>query len=147
MDGRRAERGGGIVCSQRSRESSSCQEIRATQEQSRGEKTGETLMCTPDLRNWVKRLETQKEAQITVPQHLCPHTLSRSLSHTHRSINTVCYQQYRFTVSRNRALPHIHSAPLTPGNTATEVPITTLIQGKTNLIDPPGTQFISLLGN
>lgn len=42
----------------------------------------ETLLRTPDPRNWVKRLETQKEAQITVPQHLRSHTLSSSLSHT-----------------------------------------------------------------
>lgn len=60
------------------------------------EKTGETLLRTPDLPNWVKRLETQKGSDNKVPQHLCSHTLSSSLACI--SINTVCYQQCCFTV-------------------------------------------------
>lgn len=82
-------------------------------------------MSTHDLQNWVKRLETQKEAQITKSLNTSAHILY--LPPSHRSINTVCYQQSCFTVPCASVLPHIQIMLLILENTAAEVLIITYI--------------------
>lgn len=93
---------------------------RGPQEQSK-EKREATLASTPDLWNWVKRLETQSGSDNS------PSTPPL----TRISINTACYQQCCFTVC-----PAPHS-----DHTATaEVLIITLSQKKAKPIDLSGAQ-------